>query len=73
MNILFYKSQLQVPVYNKFVLCAKVISCRKITDDVLKFKSALKAVFLSTKYSEQFFSMLNYIWGHIIVHNLEAI
>jgi hypothetical protein len=41
MNNLFYNSQLQVQVY-KFVLCAKVISCRKITDDVLKFKSALK-------------------------------
>jgi len=74
MNILFYKSQLQVLVHNKFVLCAKAISCRKITDDVLKFKSALKAVFfLSIKYSEQFFSVLNYILGHIIFHNLEAI
>jgi len=38
MNILFYKSQLQVLVHNKFVLCAKAISCCKITDDVLKFK-----------------------------------
>jgi hypothetical protein len=45
MNNLFYKSQLQVPVYKKVLLCAKVISCRKITDNVLKFKSALKAVF----------------------------
>jgi len=45
MNKLFYKSQLQVPVYNKFVLCAEVISCRKITDDVLTFKSVLIVVF----------------------------
>jgi len=45
MNILFYKSQLQVPVCNKFALCAKAISCRKITDDVLKFKSAFKQFF----------------------------
>jgi hypothetical protein len=49
MNNLFYKFQLQVPVSTKFVLCAKVISCRKITDDVLKFKSALKVVFFKYK------------------------
>ena len=46
MNNLFYTSpSYKYTVNNQFMFYAKVITCLKITDDVFKFKSALKTVF----------------------------